>query len=100
MTEKTERNLAYAFAAESKASVRNEAFARKADMENYRKDRIYGAVMSDAFDRNQPFQASDDNQFPWYGFVARFAVGGPGIIQIQKEDSRQTQNHNDNTETE
>ena len=35
MTEKTEKNLAYAFAAESKASVRNGAFARKADMENY-----------------------------------------------------------------
>ncbi|MBU2497791.1 MAG: rubrerythrin family protein [Proteobacteria bacterium] len=35
MTEKTEKNLAYAFAAESKASVRNEAFARKADAEGY-----------------------------------------------------------------
>jgi rubrerythrin len=35
MAEKTERNLAYAFAAESKASIRNEAFARKADMEDY-----------------------------------------------------------------
>ena len=35
MTDKTEKNLAYAFAAESKASVRNEAFARKADLEGY-----------------------------------------------------------------
>jgi rubrerythrin len=35
MENKTERNLAYAFAAESKASVRNEAFARKADAEGY-----------------------------------------------------------------
>jgi rubrerythrin len=34
MKEKTERNLAYAFAAESKASVRNDAFARKADVES------------------------------------------------------------------
>ncbi|MBN1102948.1 MAG: rubrerythrin family protein [Deltaproteobacteria bacterium] len=33
MKERTERNLAYAFAAESKASVRNDAFARKADVE-------------------------------------------------------------------
>ena len=35
MAEKTEKDLAYAFAAESKASIRNEAFARKADMEDY-----------------------------------------------------------------
>lgn len=35
MSEKTEKNLAYAFAAESKASIRNEAFARKADAEGY-----------------------------------------------------------------
>jgi len=35
MPEKTEKNLAYAFAAESKAAVRNEAFARKADSEGY-----------------------------------------------------------------
>jgi len=35
MKEKSERNLAYAFAAESKASVRNEAFARKADAEGF-----------------------------------------------------------------
>jgi rubrerythrin len=33
MSDKTQRNLAYAFAAESKASVRNDAFARKADAE-------------------------------------------------------------------
>ena len=35
MSEKTEKNLAYAFAAESKASVRNAVFARKADMEGF-----------------------------------------------------------------
>ena len=35
MPEKTEKNLAYAFAAESKASIRNETFARKADMEGF-----------------------------------------------------------------
>lgn len=35
MGEKTDKNLAYAFAAESKASVRNETFARKADQEGY-----------------------------------------------------------------
>ena len=35
MGEKTDKNLAYAFAAESKASVRNEAFAKKADKDNY-----------------------------------------------------------------
>jgi rubrerythrin len=35
MTDKTEKNLAYAFAAESKASARNATFARKADMEGY-----------------------------------------------------------------
>ena len=33
MGNSTQRNLAYAFAAESKASIRNEAFARKADAE-------------------------------------------------------------------
>lgn len=35
MGSKTQRNLAGAFAAESKASVRNEAFGRKADAEGY-----------------------------------------------------------------
>jgi rubrerythrin len=35
MAGKTQKNLAYAFAAESKASVRNDAFARKADAEGY-----------------------------------------------------------------
>jgi len=35
MTENTEQNLAYAFAAESKAAVRNDAFARKAESEGY-----------------------------------------------------------------
>lgn len=35
MSDRTEKNLAYAFAAESKAAVRNEAFAQKADSEGY-----------------------------------------------------------------
>ncbi len=35
MTEKTEKNLAYAFAAESKAAARNAAFAQKADKEEF-----------------------------------------------------------------
>jgi rubrerythrin len=35
MEEKTEKNLTYAFAAESKASVRNAAFALKAQKENF-----------------------------------------------------------------
>jgi rubrerythrin len=48
MTDKTEKNLAYAFAAESKASVRNATFARKAEMESYHQiARLFRAV-SDA----------------------------------------------------
>jgi rubrerythrin len=48
MPEKTEKNLAYAFAGESKASVRNEAFARKADSEGYTQiARLFRAI-SDA----------------------------------------------------
>jgi rubrerythrin len=48
MTEKTEKNLALAFAAESKASVRNEVFAKKADQEGYPQiARLFRAV-SDA----------------------------------------------------
>jgi rubrerythrin len=35
MTEKTEKNLAYAFAAESKAAARNAAFAQKAEHDGY-----------------------------------------------------------------
>jgi len=35
MTEKTETNLAYAFAAESKAAIRNDAFAKKAETDGY-----------------------------------------------------------------
>jgi rubrerythrin len=35
MSSKTQKSLAYAFAAESKASVRNDAFARKADAEGF-----------------------------------------------------------------
>ena len=34
MTERTEKNLAYAFAAESKAAARNAAFAQKAEKED------------------------------------------------------------------
>jgi rubrerythrin len=45
MPEKTEKNLAYAFAAESKASVRNETFARKADADGYSQiGRLFRAV--------------------------------------------------------
>ena len=48
MPDKTEQNLAYAFAAESKAAVRNEAFARKADTEGYTQiGRLFRAI-SDA----------------------------------------------------
>jgi rubrerythrin len=35
MADLTEKNLAYAFAAESKAAIRNEAFAKKAESEGY-----------------------------------------------------------------
>jgi len=35
MGEKTDKNLAYAFAAESKAAARNQAFAAKAEKEGY-----------------------------------------------------------------
>ena len=35
MPEKTEKNLAYAFAAESKASARNMTFAKKAELDGY-----------------------------------------------------------------
>lgn len=35
MNSKTQKNLAYAFAAESKASIRNDAFARKAEAEGF-----------------------------------------------------------------
>jgi rubrerythrin len=48
MPDKTEKNLAYAFAAESKAAIRNEAFARKADSEGYAQiGRLFRAI-SDA----------------------------------------------------
>ncbi len=48
MAEKTEKNLALAFAAESKASVRNEVFAKKADRDGYPQiARLFRAV-SDA----------------------------------------------------
>jgi rubrerythrin len=41
----TEKNLAYAFAAESKAAARNEAFARKAEAEDYSSlGRLFRAV--------------------------------------------------------
>ncbi len=45
MSEKTEKKLAYAFAAESKASVRNATFAKKAEMEGYSQiARLFRAV--------------------------------------------------------
>lgn len=45
MPAKTETNLAYAFAAESKASVRNAAFAQKAEIEGYSQiARLFRAV--------------------------------------------------------
>ncbi|UCG05451.1 MAG: rubrerythrin family protein [Desulfobacterales bacterium] len=45
MSDETEKNLAYAFAAESKASVRNATFAKKADMEGYQQiARLFRAV--------------------------------------------------------
>jgi rubrerythrin len=45
---KTEKGLAYAFAAESKAAARNEAFARKAEADGFRNiGRLFRAV-SDA----------------------------------------------------
>jgi rubrerythrin len=48
MSEKTEKNLAYAFAAESKAAIRNDAFAKKADRDGYTQiARLFRAV-SDA----------------------------------------------------
>lgn len=48
MSDKIEKNLAYAFAAESKACARNATFARKADMEGYSQiARLFRAV-SDA----------------------------------------------------
>ena len=45
MSEKTEKNLAYAFAAESKASARNATFAKKADLDGYAQiARLFRAV--------------------------------------------------------
>jgi rubrerythrin len=45
MSEKTEKNLGYAFAAESKAAIRNEAFAMKADKDGYKQiARLFRAV--------------------------------------------------------
>jgi len=45
MPDKTEKNLAYAFAAESKASIRNEAFGRKADKDGFAQiARLFRAV--------------------------------------------------------
>jgi len=45
MPEKTEKNLAYAFAAESKAAVRNATFSKKADAEGYSQiARLFRAV--------------------------------------------------------
>ena len=48
MSEKTEKNLSYAFGAESKAAARNAVFAKKAEMEGYTQiARLFRAV-SDA----------------------------------------------------
>ena len=48
MVDKTEKNLAYAFAAESKASARNAAFAMRADNDGYKQiARLFRAI-SDA----------------------------------------------------
>ena len=48
MSEKSDKNLAYAFAAESKAAARNAAFAQKADHDGYAQiARLFRAV-SDA----------------------------------------------------
>ena len=51
MSEKTEKNLSYAFGAESKAAARNAVFAKKAEMEGYtqiaRPELIYRARHSD-----------------------------------------------------
>ena len=45
MPEKTEKDLAYAFAAESKAAARNDAFARKAELDGYTQiARLFRAV--------------------------------------------------------
>lgn len=45
MSNKTENNLAYAFAAESKVATRNSAFALKADSESYpQMARLFRAV--------------------------------------------------------
>ncbi|MBW2409178.1 MAG: rubrerythrin family protein [Deltaproteobacteria bacterium] len=45
MSDDTEKNLAFAFAAESKASVRNATFARKADLDGYQQiARLFRAV--------------------------------------------------------
>ncbi len=45
MSERTEKNLGIAFAAESKASIRNAAFARKAELEGYAQiARLFRAV--------------------------------------------------------
>ena len=45
MSDSTEKNLALAFAAESKASVRNATFAKKAEMEGYSQiARLFRAV--------------------------------------------------------
>jgi len=45
MSDKTEKNLAYAFAAESKASARNATFAKKAEKDGYTQiARLFRAV--------------------------------------------------------
>ena len=48
MADLTEKNLAYAFAAESKAAIRNEAFAKKAEAEGYTQIAHLFRAISDA----------------------------------------------------
>ena len=65
MPAKTEKNLAYAFAAESKASARNETFALKAAMEGYPQiARLFRAVSDAESVHAQPSRHSErDNGF-------------------------------------
>ncbi len=50
MSDETEKKLAFAFAAESKASARNATFAKKADMEGYQQiARLFRAVSESEF---------------------------------------------------
>jgi rubrerythrin len=48
MGEKTEKNMAYAFAAESKAAARNAAFAQRAEKDGYTQIALLFRAVSDA----------------------------------------------------